>query len=183
MLPDEITTLIMKYINAIREAGGIMNTAIVIAAGLGIVKRMDPQLLECNGGHVVLQKSWAKYLLAKMKFVKRKTTTKKPKFTVGNFEELKLKVQFLIDIKAVVTMEDIPEDVIVNWDQTAIKYIPLSNWTMVQEGSKWVEVIGIDDKRQITATFAASLSGNFLPVQMVYQGKTTKCSYNKPLVQ
>jgi len=173
MLPDEITTLIMKYINAIREAGGIINTAIVIAAGLGIVKRMDPQLLEYNGGHVVLQKSWAKYLLAKMKFVKRKATTKKPKFTVGNFEELK--VQFLIDIKAVVTMEDIPEDMIVNWDQTAIKYIPLSNWTMAQEGSKQVEVIGIDNKHQITATFAASLFSNFLPVQMVYQRKTTKC--------
>jgi len=74
MLPDEITTLIMKYINAIREAGGIINTAIVIAAGLGIVKRMDPQLLECNGGHVVL-KSWAKYLLAKMKFVKNHKET------------------------------------------------------------------------------------------------------------
>ena len=85
-------------------------------------------MLECNGGHVVLQKSWAKYLLGKMNLVKRKATTKKPKFTVANFEELK--AQFLIDIKAVVTMEDVPEDMIVNWDQTAIKHIPLSNWTM-----------------------------------------------------
>ena len=173
MLPDEITVVIVKYINAIRDAGGIINTAIVIAAGLGIVKRMDPRLLECNGGHVVLQKSWAKYLLGKMNFVKRKATTKKPKFTIANFEELKS--QFLMDIKAVVTMEDVPEDMIVNWDQTAIKYIPLSNWTMAKEGSKRVEVVGIDDKRQITATFAASLSGNFLPVEMVYEGKTTKC--------
>ena len=46
---------------------------------------------------------------------------------------------------------------------------------MAREGSKRVEVVGIDDKRQITATFAASLSGNFLPVQLVYEGKTTKC--------
>ena len=34
---------------------------------------------------------------------------------------------------------------------------------------------GIEDKRQITATFAALLSGSFLPVQLVYQGKTFKC--------
>ena len=54
---------------------------------------------------------------------------------------------------------------IVNWDQTAIKYIPVSNWTMAKEGSKRVEMAGIDDKRQITAMFAALLSGNFLPVQ------------------
>ena len=33
----------------------------------------------------------------------------------------------------------------------------------------------MDDKRKITATFAASLSGSFLPVQLVYQGKTSKC--------
>ena len=160
MLLDKITTLLMKYIRAIRDAGGIINTVIVIAPGLGIVKRIDPGLLECNGGHVVLQKSWAKYLMSK---IKRKATTKKPKFTVSNFEELK--DQFLMDIKAIASTEDIPDEMIVNWDQTAIKYIPLSNWTMAKEGSKRVEVVGIDDKRQITATFAASLSGNFLPVQ------------------
>ena len=108
-----------------------------------------------------------------MNFVKRKATTKKPKFTVSNFEELKS--QYLMDIKAIVTMEKIPDDLVVNWDQTAIKYIPLSNWTMDKEGSKRVEVIGIDDKCQITATFATSLSGHFLSVQLVYEGKTTKC--------
>ena len=46
---------------------------------------------------------------------------------------------------------------------------------MDKEGSKRVEVAGIGDKRQITATFAASLLGNFLPVKLVYEGKTTKC--------
>ena len=35
-------------------------------------------------------------------------------------------------------------------------------------------MVGIDDKHQITATFVASLSGHFLPVQLVYEGKTTK---------
>ena len=134
MLPVKITSLLTKYIQAIHDACGIINTAIIIAAGLGIIKRMDPGLLECNGGHVALQKSWAKYLLSKMNFVKQKATTKKPKFTVANFEELK--AQFLMDIKAIVSIEDIPDDMIVNWDQTAIKYIPLSNWTMAKEWSK-----------------------------------------------
>ena len=171
MLPEDVLSLIMKYIHAIRGAGGIINTAIVMAAGLGIIKNVNP---ECNGGYVVLIKSWAKYLLAKMNLVKWKATTKKPKVTVSNFEELRS--QYLMDIKAIVTMEEIPDDMVMNWDQTAIKiYIPLSNWTMDKEGCKRVEVIGIDDKRQITVTFAASLSGNFLPVQLVYEGKTTKC--------
>ena len=36
-------------------------------------------------------------------------------------------------------------------------------------------MMGIDDKRQITAVFGASLSGDFLPLQLVYEGKTTRC--------
>ena len=100
-----------------------------------------------------------------MNFVKRKATTKKPKVTVSNFEELRS--QYLMDIKAMVTMEEIPDNMVLNWDQTAIKYIPLLNWTMDKERCKRVEVVGIDDKRQIMVTFAALLSGNFLPVQSI----------------
>ena len=43
------------------------------------------------------------------------------------------------------------------------------------EGTKRVEVVGKDDKRHITANFGISMSGDFLPIQLVYQGKTTKC--------
>ena len=35
-------------------------------------------------------------------------------------------------------------------------------------------MIGLGDKRQITATFSASLDGNFLPMQILYQGKTDR---------
>ena len=44
-----------------RDADGIINTANVIAAALGVIKKVNPGLLECNGGHIVLKKSWAKY--------------------------------------------------------------------------------------------------------------------------
>ena len=46
---------------------------------------------------------------------------------------------------------------------------------MEQDGVKRVEVTGKDDKRQLTALFACSMSGDFLPIQLVYQGKTIKC--------
>ena len=90
-LPEEIVTYVMKYIHAVHEAGGVINTAIVIGAASGIVRRLRPELLECNGGYVVLpmKKDWAKYLLSKMKFVKRKATTKKSKVTASTFDEIK----------------------------------------------------------------------------------------------
>ena len=152
MFPEEVTTCVIKYVLAVHDAGGVVNTAIVIAVASGIARRMKPELLESNEGHVALpiQKDWAKYLLGKMNFVKQKATTKKSKMTMADFDELK--DNFLMDIKAFATMEEVPDDMILNWDQTAIKYIPVSNWTMATEGSKRIELIGQDDRQQITAT-------------------------------
>ena len=45
---------------------------------------------------------------------------------------------------------------------------------MAAEGSRWVKVIGLGDKRQIMATFAATLDGTLLPMQILYQGKTDR---------
>ena len=45
-LPDEVVTYVMKYIHAVRDAGGVINTAIVIGATSGIVKQLKPELLE-----------------------------------------------------------------------------------------------------------------------------------------
>ena len=65
-----------------------------------------------------------------------------------------------MDIKALIVMEEVPDDEILNCYQTTIKYIPVSN---LDKGSKRVELIGQDDKRQITAIFAGILTGQFLP--------------------
>ena len=46
---------------------------------------------------------------------------------------------------------------------------------MEREGSKRVELAGLGDKHQITATFAVTLNGQFLPMQLLYQGKTSCC--------
>ena len=43
------------------------------------------------------------------------------------------------------------------------------------EVAKHVEMAGKDDKRQITAVFAGSLTGDFLPPQLAYKGKTDGC--------
>ena len=57
------------------------------------------------------------------------------------------KEQFLYDAKVLVNYEEIPDSLVINWDHTGIKYIPVSSWTMEREGTKRVEILGIDDKR------------------------------------
>ena len=107
-----------------------------------------------------------------MGFVNRRASTK-AKVSIENFEAVK--EQFLIDIKAVVEMEDISFDLILNWDQTGVHYVPGGSWTMEKEGSKKVEIAGIDDKHQITAVFTGSLTEDFLPPQLIYKGTTQRC--------
>ena len=63
----------------------------------------------------------------------------------------------------------------INWDQTAIKYVPVSNWTQGVKGAKRVPIAGIDDKRKITATLTVTASGKMLPAQVIYGGKTPAC--------
>jgi len=56
-------------------------------------------------------------------------------------------------------MNEIPPDLVINFNQTAKHYVLVNNWTMAKEGSKSVEIIGKDDKRQITAIFGGMMSG------------------------
>ena len=73
-----------------------------------------------------------------------------------------------------VMLDEIPPDLVINFDQTAVHYVPVDNWTKAKEGSKRVEIIGKDDKRHNTSVLGGTISGDFLPLQLVYKG-TTKC--------
>ena len=44
-----------------------------------------------------------------------------------------------------------------------------------QRGQKNVPIKGLYDKRQIASTFVVSAAGSFLPIQLIYQGKSKRC--------
>ena len=171
-LPPKLDKQVRAYLLSLRSCGAVVNRAITLACAEGIAVNEDASLLQINGGHISLTKHWAKNFLHRIGFVKRKGTTK-AKVSVKNFEALKK--QFLLNIKCTVEMNEIPPTLIINWDQTGIHYVPVSSWTMEKAGSKRIELVGIDDKQQLTAVFAGTLDGDFLPLQLVYKGKSTKC--------
>ena len=107
-----------------------------------------------------------------MKFVKRRGSTT-TKYLVDDFEAIKN--QFLADAVIVKNLLEIPDDLILNLDHTGINIVPGSTWTMDHKGKQHVELLALDDKRQITAVVCGSLPGNLLPFQLIYQGKTTGC--------
>ena len=52
-----------------------------------------------------------------------------------------------MDITQIVQLEEILHALIINWDQTAIHYVPALSWTMEVQGSKRVDVGRKDDKK------------------------------------
>ena len=82
---------------------------------------------------------------------------------------------FQKNISKVVYEHDIPSELIINLVQTPLSYVSPGKYTFNSKGAKNVSVKGINDKRQITATFAVSAVRNFLPMQSIYAGKTKRC--------
>ena len=132
-----------------------------------------------GGSMFNLTTDWAKSLLGRMGYVMRKACSKS-KVDVAQFEVLK--GEFLFEIQNIVCMDSVPPELVINFDQTALNYVPIPDWTMEKEGTKRVEIIAKDDKRQLTAVFAGSATGEFLPLQLIYEGKTDRCLpyYNFP---
>ena len=107
-----------------------------------------------------------------MGFVKRKCSTS-GKLSIAQFNESK--EIFLADVAAEMLFNNIPESLIINWDQTGLSIVPTGDWTMEKEGAKIVPIAHSDDKRQLTAVLAITAAGDYLPPQLLYQRKTPKC--------
>ena len=149
MLGEQLDSQVQSYIRALRDEGGVVTVPETIAVATAIVETANRKLLLKHGGSVEITKNWAKSILYRMNFVKRRGGSTK-KICVTNFPELK--EQFLLDIMASVSMEEIPYDLVINWDQTGLHVVPGSKWTMEKKGSNRVAIAGIwmtSDKLQL----------------------------------
>ena len=76
LISADLDKQVQAYISELRLRGGVVNTAVVIAAGMGMVKSYDANMLSSNGGSIDLGKDWAKSLMKRMNLSKQKATTK-----------------------------------------------------------------------------------------------------------
>ena len=53
---------------------------------------------------------------------------------------------------------------VVDWDQTGIHYVLVSGWTVAKSGLQRVEIAVTHDRRQNTAVFGGTTTGDFLPI-------------------
>jgi hypothetical protein len=76
-----------------------------------------------------------------------------------------------------------PADMVINVAHALLSVVPQSNVLFGTPGSQQVELIIQEDKRQVGMVIGCSLSGNLIPPQLIYAGKTPTCqpSYSFPL--
>lgn len=172
LLGATLDNAVIQHLRAIRSAGGIVSRTVTRSTALGIIRAKKPSLLPSSGGTTLLSDAWCNSIHRRIDFTKRKGT-KAAKKLPSNFDELK--TGFLERISTAVRTHHIPPELIVNVDETGLAVVPVSNWTLAERGSKDVSIMGIDDKRQITAVVASTPAGQLLPPQLIYQGKTTQC--------
>ena len=84
------------------------------------------------------------------------------------------KFTFQRNISVLVSEHDIPPSLIINIDQTPLSYANTGKYTYSFKGAKNIPIKGVDDKRQVTTTFAVSCAREFLPIQLIYAGKTER---------
>ena len=78
LIGDTLDAQVKAYVRVSQAKGCVVNTSLIIACGMGIVKKSNPDLLKDDfrrDNKEFLSKSWAKSLLGRMGYVKRRGTT------------------------------------------------------------------------------------------------------------
>ena len=78
----------------------------------------------------------------------------------------KIHTAFPKAISAIVYNHDIPGDLIIDLDQISLSYMSPDKYTLDKRAAKNVPKKAADDKRKVATTFAFSVIGTFLSLQL-----------------
>ena len=172
LLDDNLIRKVKDIAIGTRQAGGVINRRQIVNIAKGVVRANNPDILTEFGGTVELTNRWARSILSDLNWSKRKGTPGKIEPSLQFLAEEKFTFEWAIS--TAISSHDIPNFLVLNIDQTPLSYVSPRQYTFSFKGSKNVPIKGVDDKRQITVTFAVSSMGKFLPVQLIYTGKTPR---------
>ena len=178
LLPETLMKKTIDTITALRLKGAPVTSSVINAVAKGIVQANDRSLLVENGGHLTLSNDWARKVLYRMDILGRKMTRRiatTARIPVAPALIAETKFDFQRKIRQLQSLHSIPNDLIINFDQTPLPYVVTGNSTLHEKGAQSVPLQGKGKKKQITGTFAVSMTGDFLPMQLIYEGKTPRC--------
>ena len=171
LLSFELDAKLRTMIQNMRISGAPINIHTVRGVQAGLVCSD----VEKYGQYLDFQvtRPWMRSLCNHIKMSRRVSTTSRPTITRALWEEIS--TQYLHEISSLTKTNEIPDELILNLDQTSSKFLAASKVTMAEKRSKYVPIAGGTDKRCITLTETESISGQLLPLQVIFKGKTERC--------
>ena len=164
----ELDSKLIFLLKSIRSRGGVENSCVVTATALALVNSNNISGLR----GFEPKPTWVKSIYRRCNFTRRAGTTTRPTVPRRVFEECKL--TFLTDISRAITQHKIPPELVLNANQTPSSYVSVGRMTMASKNSPSVPIKGLPDKMNVMLTFFISLWGEFSPMQIIYQGKTSR---------
>ena len=126
LLPENLMKKVIETVTNWRLIGAPVSAAVIRAVAGGFIIANYRSLLLENGGYIDLSKDWARQVLYRFENLGRKitsciATTAKIPIAPALLRETKL--DFQRKIKELQTWYKIPEDLIINFDQTPLPYV------------------------------------------------------------
>ena len=136
----------MDTVKSLRLKGAPISRYVINAIAKGIVIANDRMQLVENGGHLSFSDAWPRKILNEMdrrgkRMKRRMATTCKIPVAPALLEEEKF--TFQRNIEREVDSHNIPEELILNFDQTPLSYVCTTNATLEVQGTKSVSIVGI----------------------------------------
>jgi hypothetical protein len=162
----EVQKFIINTLTSLRGASCSVNSVIASSIIKAILKEQAPDLLK----ELSISRRWCRrWIRNKLGWTYRKSTTNGQKLP-SDWQQQVLNMSHRV--AAVLHSRKILfECFIINWDQTAVLIQQPQKYTYNDKKQKQVPVAGSDERRQITAVVAGALSGELLPLQLVFQGQ------------
>ena len=159
---------LIKFLKAVRANGGVVNIHVVRAATDALIASNPSSSMHLQ--NFSKPRSWVQSLYRRMGYTKRASTTSRPPVPQGLYSECRR--DYLQDIDSKIRKYGIPPELVLNSDQTPSSYVSVGKSTMARKGSTAIPIKGVTDKRAITLNFVVTLANDFLPMQVIYSGKT-----------
>ena len=173
LLPVELDEKLRLFITNMRTADGTINKHVIYVILMGLIKADMTRYggyLDFTVKRYVI--GWLQLLYSRVNVFRRMVTASRPIVAYSLWEEAR--TQLHNDIASTVLKYNIPDELILNTDQTPSRFVPTENFTMAETGSKHASRIGRSDKRGITVTLSETITGKILPFQLIYTGKTAR---------
>ena len=128
LILGSIDEKVKNFLLILRRKGGVVNSAVAIAAAQALIQKSSDEHLKCID---LVSSSWTQSLFRRIGFFRRMRNTDKPEISDQAVSEAKLLFQH--QIVSIVKDDEIPETLVMNFDQTPLNYAPVSNSTLAKK--------------------------------------------------